>query len=479
MIFSAFLISSLVKYGILAVLEEAGALVVAEELDERGRVRLPVRRKALEVLEGRVDAGLSEEDDRVLGVLVEVGVEDALVHEPGVVIEEDPAQVVELERRETCGFGLERLREPLAVAAHRLRRARLDVRDDREAVASGGLREDGPYFPFSRWSVDFGMATALGFDLHTRAQYRGGAGVASATTASTDRNLAASSWRQRLSRRSDASHRTLPSRTNGDPRREQRPSRGRVHELQSVLHERGRATTGEERSRSAEHQRAALREHHRCSRGRRAGSPRSPLRSARRDSVRDGDLASPTPDRGSGSATCSSPPVSLYGKSVRLRLPNPVHGLDAVRATSYRGPRGIAARGSGRSCTRSVASTTRRRRPGGVERSAVARDEQNFEQRDRHPPGRRCRRRLGSRPDVVHRGRIARSTWACPASRTCSSAINRAVRTGRDDVLYRLFGARPGSELRRDSSARSAYACVPTGSSAHADLLVATTCGSS
>ena len=46
---------------------------------------------------------LPEEHDRVLGVLVEVGVEDPLVHEPGVVVEEHPAQVVELERREHVG----------------------------------------------------------------------------------------------------------------------------------------------------------------------------------------------------------------------------------------------------------------------------------------------------------------------------------------------------------------------------------------
>ncbi len=54
---------------------------------------------------------LAEEGDRVLGVLVEVGVEDPLVHEPGVVVEEHPAQVVELERREQVGVRLQRLRQ--------------------------------------------------------------------------------------------------------------------------------------------------------------------------------------------------------------------------------------------------------------------------------------------------------------------------------------------------------------------------------
>src|SRR5262245_9133117 len=67
---------------ILPVFDEARTLVVADELDERFRVRFPVRRKPLEVLENRVDAGLSEESDRILGVFVEIGVEDPLVHEP-------------------------------------------------------------------------------------------------------------------------------------------------------------------------------------------------------------------------------------------------------------------------------------------------------------------------------------------------------------------------------------------------------------
>ena len=77
-----------------------------------GGVRLPVRREAFEVLEDGVDAGLAEQHDRVLGVLVEVGIEDPLVHEARVVIEEHPAQVVQLERREDIRVALERLGQP-------------------------------------------------------------------------------------------------------------------------------------------------------------------------------------------------------------------------------------------------------------------------------------------------------------------------------------------------------------------------------
>src|SRR4051812_4572030 len=85
------------EIGILPVFEKARTLVVADELDERGRVRLPVHREVLEVLERGVDSDLPEQRDRVLRVLVEIGVEDPLVHEPGVVIEQDPAQVMKLE----------------------------------------------------------------------------------------------------------------------------------------------------------------------------------------------------------------------------------------------------------------------------------------------------------------------------------------------------------------------------------------------
>src|SRR4051794_8155925 len=48
---------------ILAILQEAGALVLPDELDERRGVRLPVHRKPFEVLEDRVDTGQPEERD--------------------------------------------------------------------------------------------------------------------------------------------------------------------------------------------------------------------------------------------------------------------------------------------------------------------------------------------------------------------------------------------------------------------------------
>lgn len=67
--------------------------MVADELDERRRVGLPVLGKTLEVLEDSIDAGCREESYSILGVFVEVRVEDALILEVGFSIdfEELPA----------------------------------------------------------------------------------------------------------------------------------------------------------------------------------------------------------------------------------------------------------------------------------------------------------------------------------------------------------------------------------------------------
>ena len=62
-------------YGI-PVLEEARTLMFPEKLDEGRGVRPPVSWKALELLEDGVDARLREESNGVLGVLVEVRIED-------------------------------------------------------------------------------------------------------------------------------------------------------------------------------------------------------------------------------------------------------------------------------------------------------------------------------------------------------------------------------------------------------------------
>src|SRR5215472_8262262 len=66
---------------IFPVFEKAGTLMFTKELDDRRHVRFPVLWPAFEVCKNRSDAGLVEELDRILDVLIKVGVEDALIHE--------------------------------------------------------------------------------------------------------------------------------------------------------------------------------------------------------------------------------------------------------------------------------------------------------------------------------------------------------------------------------------------------------------
>src|SRR5215813_3788043 len=151
---------------ILPVFDKARTLVVPDELDERFRVRFPVRRKPFEVLENRVDAGLREESYRVLGVFVEIGVEDSLIHEPRVVVEEYPAQVVELERREHVGVSLQRFRQSVPVTADCICPPRLDPRDDREPVTRGRLGKDRAVFPLFELVGLLRYHNCLWLDLH-------------------------------------------------------------------------------------------------------------------------------------------------------------------------------------------------------------------------------------------------------------------------------------------------------------------------
>src|SRR5258705_8599307 len=121
---------------ILAVLQEARPLMVTHELDERGRIGSPILREPLELLEDRGDSGGGEKLDGVLDILVEIRVEDALIHEVHVLPdrEEYPAQIVQLQWGEHVRIGLHRLLERRPVLPNLLLGTRFDLRDDREAV---------------------------------------------------------------------------------------------------------------------------------------------------------------------------------------------------------------------------------------------------------------------------------------------------------------------------------------------------------
>ena len=91
--------------GVFAVFKEARALMLADELNECRKVRFPILGKALEVFEDSNKTRGPENCNGILGVFVEVRVEDALIQEVGlpVDLEEVPAQIVQLEYGETSG----------------------------------------------------------------------------------------------------------------------------------------------------------------------------------------------------------------------------------------------------------------------------------------------------------------------------------------------------------------------------------------
>src|SRR5207302_2055354 len=121
---------------ILAVLKKARTVVVADELDEGGSIRLPVLREAFEILKDGVQARGGKERDGVLGVFVEVGVENARVLEVSVPfdLKEIPAQVVEFEYgKDVRRSGHGRL-DISRILVEVLLGAGFDLRDDGEAV---------------------------------------------------------------------------------------------------------------------------------------------------------------------------------------------------------------------------------------------------------------------------------------------------------------------------------------------------------
>ena len=117
----------------------------AEEFDDRGCVRLPVLGEAFKIGEDGGDSCFDEESDGVFEIFVEVGVEDSLIHEvkARADVEENPAKIVKLQRREDIGSAFDGVFDLLAVVADCLLAAGFDLADDGEAVTGGRLREDG------------------------------------------------------------------------------------------------------------------------------------------------------------------------------------------------------------------------------------------------------------------------------------------------------------------------------------------------
>src|SRR5215472_2893371 len=129
---------------IFAIFQKAGTLVFTNELNEGRNVCFPVFRESLEVLENGVHTIFREQGHRVFGVLVEICVKDALVHEIGVLskVEQNPAQVVQLQYGERVGHIGDSLLDRFSVSADDLLSAGLNLGDDRKAVTSWRSRID-------------------------------------------------------------------------------------------------------------------------------------------------------------------------------------------------------------------------------------------------------------------------------------------------------------------------------------------------
>jgi hypothetical protein len=150
---SAFLISSAVAYGYSPYSREAGVVMFADERDERLRVLFPILREAFEIREDRRDAGRAEQCDSILGVLVEVRVEDALVLkvQSGPDVEQHPPEVVQPQGRER----LRAARDRLAVCPDGVLATLLDFRDDRESVARRCPRKNWTVTPAFEFEIAF------------------------------------------------------------------------------------------------------------------------------------------------------------------------------------------------------------------------------------------------------------------------------------------------------------------------------------
>src|SRR6188508_1027334 len=72
---------------VLAIFEETRAMVIADKFNVRGWIGLPIFGKSFEVFEHRINPGRTKKRYCVLGVFVEVGIEDTLILEVGFSID--------------------------------------------------------------------------------------------------------------------------------------------------------------------------------------------------------------------------------------------------------------------------------------------------------------------------------------------------------------------------------------------------------
>src|SRR6266536_6257898 len=119
-------------------------MMVTDELDECRGVRFPIFWKALQIFENGVETGCRKDGNRILGIFVEVGVENAHVLEIGfpIDIEKVPSEVMQLEHGEEVRLTSHGLLDVLGILIENRLPSGDDFRDDGEAVASRSLGKD-------------------------------------------------------------------------------------------------------------------------------------------------------------------------------------------------------------------------------------------------------------------------------------------------------------------------------------------------
>src|SRR6478736_7113430 len=129
---------------IFAIFKEARAMMVTDELDECRGVRFPIFRKALQILENGAETGCRKDANRILGIFVEVGVENAHVLEIGfpLDVEKVPSEVMQLEHSEDVRLISDGLLNVLGVLIKNRLPSGDNLRDNGEAVASRSLGKD-------------------------------------------------------------------------------------------------------------------------------------------------------------------------------------------------------------------------------------------------------------------------------------------------------------------------------------------------
>src|SRR5688572_25737730 len=140
----------------------------SNERDERFRVSLPIFRKPFEIFEYSLYSDSGEERDCVLSVLVEVGIENALVHEVSLAIdrEKHPTQVMQFEWGETVGHRSHCVLNVLRILVKDGFAAGNNFGDDGESVTCRSLRVYRAIFALLQLCGVPGYCHCLRFDVH-------------------------------------------------------------------------------------------------------------------------------------------------------------------------------------------------------------------------------------------------------------------------------------------------------------------------